>query len=162
MHDWFLPLPIDTVLVCRVCFVEVFLHPEDCSADLLEWGSRLAEYNARPPNPKWHVSSSTDLYVVLWLFSIYVCASVSEHPQTILLETIQVLRGNFESCTASYYGLGCRDSNKLLVFVSIWVFQHHHSKMNVSWRKLLDSKSRSLVKFSMQPGCMVCMSFWTH
>ncbi|KAL3146995.1 Pyruvate decarboxylase 2 [Trebouxia sp. C0009 RCD-2024] len=36
----------------KVCFVEVFLHPEDCSADLLEWGCRLAEYNARPPNPK--------------------------------------------------------------------------------------------------------------
>ncbi|KAL0043633.1 hypothetical protein WJX79_010486 [Trebouxia sp. C0005] len=35
---------------CKVCFVEVFLHPEDCSGDLLEWGARLAEYNARPPH----------------------------------------------------------------------------------------------------------------
>ena len=41
-----------TVLLCRVCFVEVSLHPEDCSADLLEWGSRLADYNARPPYRK--------------------------------------------------------------------------------------------------------------
>ena len=38
-----------SVYSCRVCFVEVFLHPEDCSGDLLEWGARLAEYNARPP-----------------------------------------------------------------------------------------------------------------
>ena len=37
------------LLYGRVCFVEVFLHPEDCSGDLLEWGARLAEYNARPP-----------------------------------------------------------------------------------------------------------------
>ena len=41
-----------STFLCRVCFVEVFLHPEDCSADLLEWGSRLADYNARPPQPK--------------------------------------------------------------------------------------------------------------
>jgi TPP-dependent 2-oxoacid decarboxylase len=33
----------------KLCFVEVKLHPEDCSHELLEWGARIAAYNARPP-----------------------------------------------------------------------------------------------------------------
>ena len=33
----------------KLCLIEVKLHHEDCSRELLEWGARLAAYNARPP-----------------------------------------------------------------------------------------------------------------
>ena len=33
----------------KLCFVEVKLHPQDCSRELLEWGARIAMYNSRLP-----------------------------------------------------------------------------------------------------------------
>lgn len=33
----------------KLCFVEVKLNPNDCSRELLEWGARIAKYNARTP-----------------------------------------------------------------------------------------------------------------
>ncbi|CAL8464627.1 g4162 [Coccomyxa elongata] len=33
----------------KLCFVEVKLHPEDCSRELLEWGARISMYNSRKP-----------------------------------------------------------------------------------------------------------------
>ena len=45
-----------TVYVCvlsdRLCFIECFTHRDDCSKELLEWGSRVASANGRPPNPQ--------------------------------------------------------------------------------------------------------------
>ncbi|GAQ86799.1 pyruvate decarboxylase [Klebsormidium nitens] len=35
-----------------LCFIEVFIHRDDCSKELLEWGSRVAAANSRPPNPQ--------------------------------------------------------------------------------------------------------------
>jgi pyruvate decarboxylase len=35
-----------------LCFIEVFIHRDDCSKELLEWGSRVATANSRPPNPQ--------------------------------------------------------------------------------------------------------------
>jgi pyruvate decarboxylase len=35
-----------------LCFVEVMLHKDDTSKELLEWGSRVAAANSRPPNPQ--------------------------------------------------------------------------------------------------------------
>lgn len=35
-----------------LCFVEVILHKDDTSKELLEWGSRVAAANSRPPNPQ--------------------------------------------------------------------------------------------------------------
>lgn len=35
-----------------LCFVEVMLHKDDTSKELLEWGSRVANANGRPPNPQ--------------------------------------------------------------------------------------------------------------
>lgn len=35
-----------------LCFIEVFLHKDDTSKELLEWGSRVAAANSRPPNPQ--------------------------------------------------------------------------------------------------------------
>jgi len=32
-----------------LCFIEVFLDKDDCNKNLLEWGSRVATYNSRPP-----------------------------------------------------------------------------------------------------------------
>lgn len=32
-----------------LCFIEVYLDKDDCSKNLLEWGSRVAAYNSRPP-----------------------------------------------------------------------------------------------------------------
>lgn len=32
-----------------LCFIECVLHKDDCSAELLEWGARVAAANARPP-----------------------------------------------------------------------------------------------------------------
>ncbi|HEM6748837.1 TPA: thiamine pyrophosphate-binding protein [Legionella pneumophila] len=32
-----------------LCFIEVFLDKDDCNKNLLEWGSRVANYNSRPP-----------------------------------------------------------------------------------------------------------------
>lgn len=34
-----------------LCFIEVFTHREDCSKELLEWGSRVAAANSRAPQP---------------------------------------------------------------------------------------------------------------
>lgn len=52
--------------------------------------------------------------------------------------------------------LGCRDCNKLLVCVSVWVFQHrsryHHSMLMFLGKELLDSNIGRLLKFSMQSG----------
>jgi len=36
----------------RVVFIEVVTHKDDCSRELLEWGSRVATANSRPPNPQ--------------------------------------------------------------------------------------------------------------
>eukprot|EP00898_Chlorokybus_atmophyticus_P007340 jgi/Chlat1/7607/Chrsp64S07108 len=35
-----------------LCFIEVILDRDDCSKELLEWGSRVAAANSRPPNPQ--------------------------------------------------------------------------------------------------------------
>nr|PNR57482.1 hypothetical protein PHYPA_004476 [Physcomitrium patens] len=35
-----------------LCFIEVILHRDDTSKELLEWGSRVATANSRPPNPQ--------------------------------------------------------------------------------------------------------------
>ncbi|GAB4857351.1 Pyruvate decarboxylase 3 [Ancistrocladus abbreviatus] len=35
-----------------LCFVEVILHKDDTSKELLEWGSRVSAANSRPPNPQ--------------------------------------------------------------------------------------------------------------
>lgn len=37
----------NTIWMC----VQVFTHREDCSKELLEWGSRVAAANSRAPNP---------------------------------------------------------------------------------------------------------------
>lgn len=34
-----------------LCFIEVILHKDDTSKELLEWGSRVSAANSRPPNP---------------------------------------------------------------------------------------------------------------
>ncbi|DBA80991.1 TPA: Pyruvate decarboxylase 3 [Trebouxia sp. C0005] len=36
----------------KLCFIECFTHRDDCSKELLEWGSRVASANGRPPNPQ--------------------------------------------------------------------------------------------------------------
>lgn len=33
----------------HLCFIEVLLDKDDCNKNLLEWGSRVAKYNSRPP-----------------------------------------------------------------------------------------------------------------
>lgn len=35
-----------------LCFIEVILHKDDTSKELLEWGSRVGAANGRPPNPQ--------------------------------------------------------------------------------------------------------------
>ncbi|KAL5575289.1 hypothetical protein UlMin_016988 [Ulmus minor] len=35
-----------------LCFIEVIAHKDDTSKELLEWGSRVAAANSRPPNPQ--------------------------------------------------------------------------------------------------------------
>ncbi|OIT06021.1 pyruvate decarboxylase 1 [Nicotiana attenuata] len=35
-----------------LCFIEVFVHKDDTSKELLEWGSRVSAANCRPPNPQ--------------------------------------------------------------------------------------------------------------
>lgn len=35
-----------------LCFIEVIAHKDDTSKELLEWGSRVASANGRPPNPQ--------------------------------------------------------------------------------------------------------------
>jgi pyruvate decarboxylase len=40
-------------LTDHICFIEVITHKDDCSKELLEWGSRVAACNGRRPNPKW-------------------------------------------------------------------------------------------------------------
>ncbi|CAN1810490.1 Pyruvate decarboxylase 1 [Linum perenne] len=35
-----------------LCFIEVVVHKDDTSKELLEWGSRVASANNRPPNPQ--------------------------------------------------------------------------------------------------------------
>lgn len=35
-----------------LCFIEVVVHKDDTSKELLEWGSRVAAANSRPPNPQ--------------------------------------------------------------------------------------------------------------
>ncbi|KVH97053.1 Thiamine pyrophosphate enzyme, C-terminal TPP-binding [Cynara cardunculus var. scolymus] len=35
-----------------LCFIEVFVHKDDTSKELLEWGSRVSSANSRPPNPQ--------------------------------------------------------------------------------------------------------------
>ncbi|KAF8012944.1 hypothetical protein BT93_I0953 [Corymbia citriodora subsp. variegata] len=34
-----------------LCFIEVIVHKDDTSKELLEWGSRVSAANGRPPNP---------------------------------------------------------------------------------------------------------------
>ncbi|CAI9301029.1 unnamed protein product [Lactuca saligna] len=36
----------------HLCFIEVFVHKDDTSKELLEWGSRVCAANSRPPNPQ--------------------------------------------------------------------------------------------------------------
>jgi len=36
----------------KLCFLEVIIDKNDTSKELLEWGSRVATANARPPNPQ--------------------------------------------------------------------------------------------------------------
>ncbi|KAG5069089.1 hypothetical protein JHK85_001466 [Glycine max] len=35
-----------------LCFIEVIVHKDDTSKELLEWGSRVCAANGRPPNPQ--------------------------------------------------------------------------------------------------------------
>ncbi|XP_010277737.1 PREDICTED: pyruvate decarboxylase 1 [Nelumbo nucifera] len=35
-----------------LCFIEVLVHKDDTSKELLEWGSRVCSANSRPPNPQ--------------------------------------------------------------------------------------------------------------
>ncbi|XP_047317325.1 pyruvate decarboxylase 2-like [Impatiens glandulifera] len=35
-----------------LCFIEVIVHKDDTSKELLEWGSRVCNANSRPPNPQ--------------------------------------------------------------------------------------------------------------
>ncbi|XP_026441200.1 pyruvate decarboxylase 1-like [Papaver somniferum] len=35
-----------------LCFIEIIVHKDDTSKELLEWGSRVSSANSRPPNPK--------------------------------------------------------------------------------------------------------------
>ena len=35
-----------------LCFIEVIVHKDDTSKELLEWGSRVSTANGRPPNPQ--------------------------------------------------------------------------------------------------------------
>ncbi|XP_044493251.1 pyruvate decarboxylase 2-like [Mangifera indica] len=35
-----------------LCFIETIVHKDDTSKELLEWGSRVAAANGRPPNPQ--------------------------------------------------------------------------------------------------------------
>jgi pyruvate decarboxylase len=35
-----------------LCFIEVIVHKDDTSKELLEWGSRVSSANSRPPNPQ--------------------------------------------------------------------------------------------------------------
>ncbi|EEF39845.1 pyruvate decarboxylase 1 [Ricinus communis] len=35
-----------------LCFIEVLVHKDDTSKELLEWGSRVSSANGRPPNPQ--------------------------------------------------------------------------------------------------------------
>ncbi|XP_031257159.1 pyruvate decarboxylase 1-like isoform X2 [Pistacia vera] len=35
-----------------LCFIEVTVHKDDTSIELLEWGSRVSSANSRPPNPQ--------------------------------------------------------------------------------------------------------------
>ncbi|RZC48677.1 hypothetical protein C5167_017103 [Papaver somniferum] len=35
-----------------LCFIEVLVHKDDTSKELLEWGSRVSAANSRPPNPQ--------------------------------------------------------------------------------------------------------------
>ncbi|GMP85934.1 hypothetical protein CsSME_00038908 [Camellia sinensis var. sinensis] len=46
---------IDTAMGAKsdcLCFIEVVVHKDDTSKELLEWGSRVSAANSRPPNPK--------------------------------------------------------------------------------------------------------------
>ncbi|OVA02742.1 Thiamine pyrophosphate enzyme [Macleaya cordata] len=35
-----------------LCFIEIVVHKDDTSKELLEWGSRVSAANSRPPNPQ--------------------------------------------------------------------------------------------------------------
>lgn len=35
-----------------LCFIEVIVHKDDTSKELLEWGSRVSSANGRGPNPQ--------------------------------------------------------------------------------------------------------------
>ncbi|KAI3955485.1 hypothetical protein MKW92_006777 [Papaver armeniacum] len=35
-----------------LCFIEIIVHKDDTSKELLEWGSRVSSANSRPPNPQ--------------------------------------------------------------------------------------------------------------
>lgn len=35
-----------------LCFIEVIVHKDDTSKELLEWGSRVSSADSRPPNPQ--------------------------------------------------------------------------------------------------------------
>ena len=35
-----------------LCFIEVIVHKDDTSKELLEWGTRVSAANSRAPNPQ--------------------------------------------------------------------------------------------------------------
>jgi len=35
-----------------LCFIEVIVHKEDTSKEVLEWGAHISAVNGRPPNPQ--------------------------------------------------------------------------------------------------------------
>ncbi|KAM7463938.1 hypothetical protein LguiA_032059 [Lonicera macranthoides] len=46
---------IETATIVKkdsLCFIEVIVHKDDTSKELLEWGSRVSAANSRPPNPQ--------------------------------------------------------------------------------------------------------------
>uniref|UniRef100_A0A0E0L3M8 pyruvate decarboxylase n=1 Tax=Oryza punctata TaxID=4537 RepID=A0A0E0L3M8_ORYPU len=47
-----------------LCFIEVIVHKDDTSKELLEWGSRVSAANSRPPNPQWAVTHK--FYAGFW------------------------------------------------------------------------------------------------
>jgi len=63
-----------------LCFIEVIVHKDDTSKELLEWGTRVSAANSRAPNPQWPLAvpgcfqlmGSSALWFSLqpsWLFS---------------------------------------------------------------------------------------------
>ncbi|XWS67265.1 hypothetical protein CRYUN_Cryun05aG0272600 [Craigia yunnanensis] len=41
-----------------LCFIEVIVHKDDTSKELLKWGSRVSTANSRPPNPRQSIGTA--------------------------------------------------------------------------------------------------------